>query len=97
MVSSIVVFVVGTLWGWLGETSEKGWEQYWKILIWYYFILGMFVAIWIPIGGFRDVIRLFSLLRSAKINISDDGRVIKSHNIPDSDTVQDARVENAIR
>jgi SSS family solute:Na+ symporter len=86
MLQGSVTFVIGMCWQWLGETTDAGWRIYWRFTVWYYFIGGTFVTIWMIVGGFKDLFNLFRDLKSAVRDASDDGMVIDHQNAQEAES-----------
>ena len=53
------------------------WLSFWKYYLYSMFFFGTFFFIWITIGGFRDLHKMFKTLREEKTDVSDDGTVVK--------------------
>jgi SSS family solute:Na+ symporter len=72
-------FIVFTIYNLLVPVPPEGWMAYWKW--WTMFVLGMgvVITIWFSIGAVGDIRAMFRDLRTGKININDDGRVIDHH------------------
>ena len=56
--------------------SEDTWAAYFKGLFWFMCMSSIAIAVWLAIGGVRDVINLYRDLATAKRDASDDGRVV---------------------
>ena len=56
------------------------WLRMWQFYIILIFVIGGCVTIWLVIGGLFDTRALFKALRTRKINLADDGRVIDGKN-----------------
>lgn len=82
---SFVIFSIGMIWNGLTQTSDQGWGLYWQIQMWITLILGVFITIWLTIGGFRDLGNLVRDLKTTKRNLKDDGRVVGHHNVGETD------------
>ncbi|MCA9254022.1 MAG: hypothetical protein KDA33_00225, partial [Phycisphaerales bacterium] len=55
--------------------SASSWLAYWRVWMWVVLIAGMIVTCWFTIGGFRDLRRLFQMLRAKSSDPTDDGYV----------------------
>lgn len=73
-----VLFVVVTIVAYLWKFSDRQWSNY-HYYIWQFTIITSFgIAIWLSVGGVRDMIRFISDLRASKQDFADDGRVENS-------------------
>lgn len=57
------------------DISATSWLAYWHVWMWIILAAGAVVTIWFTIGGFRDMRRLYRLLRSRRSDPKDDGFV----------------------
>ena len=70
-----IVFVVGTLCGFIFEISSDAWAHFWYWYMWQMIEVLFVSTIWLTLGGLRDVRKMSSILSSQERGISDDGRV----------------------
>ena len=92
LVKSIFFFVL-----WIGMTiyalgvdlSDSGWGTYHLYVFWFYIITSFIIAVWLSVGGLRDLFRLFHDLRIAKRDFSDDGTVRDHDYALEADKAQD--------
>ncbi|MFH1615111.1 MAG: sodium:solute symporter [Planctomycetota bacterium] len=66
-----------------GGLSDPGWARVHYYMLWFTIITSFAIAVWLTIGGFRDLKRLFDSLKTVKRNDLDDGRVVDHHNLAD--------------
>lgn len=69
------VFLAGTAYGLLFETTNEGWSTYWLFHMGVYIVVGLVTVVWFLWGGFRDLADLFTALREAPRDDQDDGFV----------------------
>jgi len=60
------IFIVGTLIGLGGKTTDDHWARYWIISQGVYVIVGIITVFWFLIGGFRDLAQLFRTLKKRR-------------------------------
>ncbi len=79
------LFLVGTayaLWRKANDDpiSAAAWSTWW--FWWTWFILGtsVVIVVWFTSGGIADVVRMVRLLRQRRVDVRDDGRVIRGAN-----------------
>ncbi|HBG26185.1 MAG: hypothetical protein A2Y10_04030 [Planctomycetes bacterium GWF2_41_51] len=70
-----VVFVIGTIWNLITEVPIRAWAEFWRIWTYIHGVFAFFIAIWLVIGGFRDLSSLLRRLATAKCDDLDDGNV----------------------
>lgn len=75
-----LTFTIGSF---IFDYDVKTWRYIQSIRLWQIVILFAPVAIWLTIGGIRDLISFFRHLSTAKINDLDDGTVVDHHNLAD--------------
>ena len=75
IISWALVFVLGTIYYFTNGISDKTWMDLWYIYLKINLIAGVVVVIWFAIGGFRDLSRMLSDLRTLARNDTDDGFV----------------------
>ena len=69
------IFVVGTVYNMMFEVGDKNWELWWKYITIFNIFMGICTTIWVGIGGFKNMVEMYSILRKEKVDIKDDGRV----------------------
>jgi solute:Na+ symporter, SSS family len=69
------VFLIGTIWNAFRPISNQSWERFWSVYVWICMAVGTVITIWFTIGGFKDLKSMFSILKSAQRDVSDDGMV----------------------
>jgi SSS family solute:Na+ symporter len=67
--------------------TDKRWMTWWGITILVNLIAGAVFAVWIAIGGLKDIYAMNQHLKTMVRNELDDGRVVDGHNL--ADEVQD--------
>ncbi|MFI4912307.1 MAG: sodium:solute symporter [Sedimentisphaeraceae bacterium JB056] len=71
----ITIFVVGTIYNLVFDVSEEAWAIFWKYYIAILVILSVITTVWFAVGGFRDLSKMFSMLKTMTRDESDDGQV----------------------
>ena len=74
-------FIVGAVWYWVFGISDEGWLSFWHGFIIVLGVIMVALILWLTIGGFYDLKKLFVLLRAGKKDDRDDGTVIGHHNL----------------
>jgi len=64
--------------------TARGWGLYFRYSIWVTISTSFIIAIWLSVGGLRDVFRLFRALRRAKRDYTDDG-LVTDHDFTEPD------------
>jgi len=75
------IFLIGMIIASLINISDRSWLSFWKICIIMMVGISAIITVWMTIGGFRNLKELFSLLRTAKQNVIDDGTVVNHKNL----------------
>lgn len=70
-----VVFIVGTFCNLLFDVKLETWTQFWWVYVVVMFVLSVITTVWFIIGGIRDYRKMFYLLRTRKVDDTDNGRV----------------------
>jgi SSS family solute:Na+ symporter len=71
----VVLFVLGTLYSlFVGATNEQ-WAKFWQYFMFLMMVLGVIVAVWISVGGLREMPEFFKRLRDSNRDDTDDGTV----------------------
>ena len=60
--------------------SQDGWVAFYKFVLIFNISVSFIFAVWLTIGGMRDMIRFRRSLKNAKRDLSDDGRVVDVKN-----------------
>jgi SSS family solute:Na+ symporter len=75
-IGALVVFFVGA---WVYNTFKPvavdKWLDFWHVYVYVMFGFGFVFMVWVIVGGFRDLFRMFAGLRQQTTNADDDGRV----------------------
>jgi SSS family solute:Na+ symporter len=74
-------FAIVTAYNLTHEVSNQSWLKWWRLYFYIMFAGGVVFLTWITIGGIRDLIRMFRMLKTEKTNDADDGHVgsLKTH------------------
>ncbi len=75
----VSLFVIFTVYALLPDTKldVDFWAAFWHFKIWIMFLVGIVVTIWLTVGGIKDSIEMFSILKQSGRDLEDDG-VVKS-------------------
>ena len=85
-----ITFVIGTIYCVLVKPfSDETWIKWWLFSCVVFGVTGVIATIWFLWGGFRDLKYLFSDLRTATRDESDDGTVMENHNLDDESVDND--------
>jgi solute:Na+ symporter, SSS family len=71
----ITIFIAGTAYNLFYDVSEDTWAIFWKYYIAVLVVLSVITTVWFAIGGFRDLTKMFSMLKTMTRDKSDDGYV----------------------
>ena len=71
----LMLFFVMTGLALIFDMGSGGWCKYHRYMVIFNISTSFIIAIWLTLGGFRDVFRLFRDLKTAKRDFSDDGTV----------------------
>ncbi len=82
----IIVFLIGTGYGLLYETSNEGWATFWWIYIALTVVVGVGTTIWFFLGGLYDIKELYNTLRTLKRDHRDMGMVVHGHDLSEEPT-----------
>ena len=66
---------LGTIYMLNTEIPDSSWLLFWKIFSWALLFVSAIVAVWLGVGGIRELKVMFQLLRTVKRDASDDGSV----------------------
>jgi len=72
-----LIFVVLTLWGQFVGFRPGFWDIFWCNYVWMTLLLSIMVTIWLSIGGFCEIPKVFKRLSSLKRDHTDDGSIPK--------------------
>jgi SSS family solute:Na+ symporter len=79
----IFAFIASFIGAWIyctkNEVSSEAWLKFWHVYIYTMFGFGVVFMIWVILGGFRDLIRMFKNLMTQKTDAADDGSVQGHH------------------
>ena len=76
----IVLFVGAAAYNFLvNPIPISWWATFWKYWVYSQVLSGVLMGVWILVGGFRDIRRVFGLLSTMTRDDSDDGRVVHHH------------------
>ncbi|OHB55544.1 MAG: hypothetical protein A2Y12_03815 [Planctomycetes bacterium GWF2_42_9] len=81
----MIAFVIGSICAITIGIPDKLWSSWWLFGIIINSLVGAVAVVWLLIGGFRDLFAMFDSLKMAQIDESDDGRVVKDHNLADKE------------
>ncbi len=70
-----LVFVFGTIYNLSNSVSDESWMVYWKYQVYVNIVFSFIIIIWFTVGGFMDMKRMFSSLRSNERDHGDSGWV----------------------
>ncbi|OHB57128.1 MAG: hypothetical protein A2Y12_13595 [Planctomycetes bacterium GWF2_42_9] len=71
------VFVIGTILNFVFKVQTQTWTKFWWVYILVMFVLSVLTTIWFIVGGIRDYVKMFALLKVRKSDERDDGRVFE--------------------
>ena len=69
--------------------SDRVWRYCHAVKLWWVVLLFVPIALFLTIGGFRDLFMFFKHLEEAKQNAVDDGTVVDHHNLADETVVSE--------
>ena len=75
------VFLVGTFYALNYEVADSAWLAFWKVYCAVMMCLTIVIAIWLAIGGTRDLRDLFRMLKTVRRDARDDGTVVGHRNL----------------
>lgn len=70
------VFAVGTVYNLTHDVALASWAAFWKVWVWIQLGVGVPTTLWITMGSWRDIKRLFVRLEREQRDVCDDGRVL---------------------
>lgn len=71
----LALFFVMTSLALMFDMGSEGWCRYHRYMMTFNIATSFIIAVWLTVGGMRDIIRLFRDLKGAKRDFSDDGTV----------------------
>jgi SSS family solute:Na+ symporter len=77
------VFVIGTIYALKVNVPDASWASFWKIYALVMVSVSAFVAIWLTVGGIREMKTLFVMLKTMKRDADDDGTVVGHQSLAD--------------
>ncbi len=72
-----VVFVAGTVYNLTHDVGNGPWMSFWRVYVWIYLLVSVFVLLWFSAGGFRNLGEMIRTLRTMKRDHADSGFVEK--------------------
>lgn len=72
----IGIIITGTICNLLFEIKQETWLSFWHGYVWTFFAMTIFVTVWLSIGGFIDLKKMFQRLKTIERDNSDDGTVV---------------------
>jgi solute:Na+ symporter, SSS family len=92
------LFLIMTFAGLFLNLSDRAWATYHRYFTTFMVSLAGIFAIWITIGGFRDLIYMLKEISTAKRNAADDGTVVGHRNLdevlPNESTEENSETTN---
>ena len=75
-----LIVLTGSVWNLVSPWPDSVWSKYWHIAgIGIPVTITFITSIWFTLGGIRDIRILFRRLRTEKVDIRDDGTVVRDH------------------
>jgi SSS family solute:Na+ symporter len=71
-----LIFVIGTIWGQFVGIGPGFWDTFWYYYVWMTLILSLIVTVWLSIGGFWEIPRLFKRLSTLIRDHTDNGEIV---------------------
>jgi solute:Na+ symporter, SSS family len=81
-----IAFIIVTIYNLVSNVSTDSWLAYWRLWIWLFFGLAVIWTVWLTIGGFADLKKLYHDLRTRVRNDLDDGIVVDHQNLDEQKT-----------
>jgi SSS family solute:Na+ symporter len=71
----VSLFVIFTVYALLPDTKlgVDFWAGFWHFKIWLMFLVGIVVTVWLTVGGIKDSIVMFRILKDSGRDLEDDG------------------------
>ncbi len=76
--------IVGTICQLKFHMSDSFWLSFWHGFVAVFGVITVALILWLTIGGFVDLKKLFVLLKQVKRNDADDGTVVDHHNLDET-------------
>lgn len=73
------IFLIGTILNIIHDVKVEAWIVYWHIYLYAMLIMGIGATVWLTVGGFIDLGKMFKVLSTAKRNVMDDGTIVGQH------------------
>ena len=70
-----IVFVAGTIYNLTHDVGNGAWMSFWRVYVWIYLIVSIFVLIWFSAGGFKNLGEMIRTLRTMTRDHGDSGFV----------------------
>jgi len=70
-----IVFIAGTIYNLTHDVGNGPWMSFWRVYVWIYLVVSIFVLIWFSAGGFRNLGEMIRTLRTMKRDHGDSGFV----------------------
>ncbi len=77
----VFIFVVGTLYNLVFGATTAQWAIFWQYFMILMMVLGTIAAVWVIVGGLKEMPAFFERLRNSKRDDTDDGSVKNSERI----------------
>ena len=77
----LVVIVAGTIINLIFDVKDEYWLSFWHGYLWVLFVTSTLITLWLTIGGFGDLKKMFYQLKIIKRDDRDDGTVVDHHNL----------------
>jgi SSS family solute:Na+ symporter len=69
------VFVIGMIYGVVAKPEETAWAKFWHVYLFILFVVALFTTVLFTVGGFKDLMHLFKVLKTQVRDFDDDGTV----------------------
>ena len=74
-----IIFLIGTILNIINDVKVEAWIVYWHIYLYAMLVVGIGATVWLTIGGFIDLGKMFKVLSTTKRNVMDDGTIVDHH------------------
>jgi SSS family solute:Na+ symporter len=74
------VFVIGMIYGVVAKPEETAWAKFWHVYLFILFVIALFTTVLFTVGGFKDLMHLFKVLKTQVRDFDDDGTVESREN-----------------
>ena len=75
----LCVFLGVCIYNMNNDVPTESWLDFWHVYLYAMFSIGTVFLLWITIGGIRDLVRLFRILKTQAVDEKDDGSVTQHH------------------